>query len=152
MRNEDIKLKLDISGEQPPIAYPYSNTFETENEERFNGDFVSYKLNGKDYKNIYGTTFITKKENGTKTEIWLKRALEQKNEIPELIDEMSITAQLFREKYEERHFGLFRITAKRLVLVSDETQINTADAVIGPLRYYVAGTVSTEVFSTGEML
>jgi hypothetical protein len=54
------------------------------------------------------------------------------------------------DKYENRHFGMFRITVKQLVLTSDETLINSSDTVIGPLRYYVAGTVDTEVFSSGE--
>jgi hypothetical protein len=36
------------------------------------------------------------------------------------------------------------------VLLSDETEINAADTVIGPLRYYVAGAVSTEVFASSE--
>jgi hypothetical protein len=31
--------------------------------------------------------------------------------------------------------------------VSDETEIESVDAVIGPLRYYVAGTVNAEVYS-----
>jgi hypothetical protein len=64
---------------------------------------------------------------------------------------MTITAQLLRDTYENRRFGTFRITIKRLVLIADETEINAADAVVGPVRYYVAGTVNTEVFnSTGE--
>jgi hypothetical protein len=48
---------------------------------------------------------------------------------------------------------MFRITLTRLVLTADETAIDCADGVIGPLRYYVAGTVQAEVFtSTGETL
>jgi hypothetical protein len=87
---------------------------------------------------------------GTKTELWIKRALQHGNDIPGLIEEMTITAQLLRDKYEYRHFGTFRITLKRLVLVSDETEINSADTVIGPLRFYVAGMVTTEVFTSSE--
>jgi hypothetical protein len=48
---------------------------------------------------------------------------------------------------------MFRITLKRLVPTADETAIDCADAVIGPLRYYVAGTVNAEVFTnSGETL
>jgi hypothetical protein len=66
---------------------------------------------------------------------------------------MTITAQLLRDTYEYRRFGTFRITLTRLVLVADETDIDCADGVIGPLRYYVAGTAKAEVFtSTGEAL
>ena len=149
-REEAIKLKLDISGEQKPVNYPYIEKAETEDGERFSGDFVTYKINGKEYKNIYGLVLAARKEEGTKTELWIKRSLETDAEIPHLIDELSITAQLFREKYEYRHFGVFRITITRLVLASDETTINSPDAVIGPMRYYVAGTVKAEVFSFGE--
>ena len=151
VRGEAIKLKLDMQGEYPSIVYPYVNTFPSETGERFNGDNVKYKINGQEYKNIYGMTLSTKKEGGTKTELWIKRSLDQGSEIPEIIDEMTITAQLLRDKYEFRHFGTFRITLNRLFLTTDETDVNSAGAVIGPLRYYVAGVVSAEVFtSTGD--
>jgi hypothetical protein len=119
--------------------------------ERFKGDSVTYQINGQEYKNIYGVTLVSKKQGGTKTELWIKRALQQGSDIPAIIDDFSFTAQLLREKYEYRYFGTFRITIKRLVLIADETEVNTSGAVIAPLRYYVAGTVSTEVFtSSGE--
>ncbi|MDR2541914.1 MAG: hypothetical protein LBC80_00465 [Treponema sp.] len=151
-REEALKLKLDICGERNLAVYPYTDVFVRESGERFNGDGVTYKINGKEYGNIYGLTLLSKKEGGTKTELWIKRVLDTGSDLPELIDELVITAQLLRDKYEHRHFGTFRITIKRLVLTSDETLINTADTVIGPLRYYVSGTVSTEVFTSGEVL
>jgi hypothetical protein len=91
-------------------------------------------------------TILAKKENGTKTELWIKRVLEPGTDFPDVIEELTITAQLLRDKYEYRHYGMFRITLTRLVLVSDETAVDCADAVIGPLRYYVAGAVQAEVF------
>jgi len=150
MRNEAIKLKLDICGERTPFVYPYTDTFVRENGERFNGENVIYQINGKEYNNIYGLTLSTKKDGGTRTELWIKRVLDNVLDLPQIIDDIIITAQLVRDKYEQRHFGMFRILIKRLVLVSDETNVNSADTVIGPLRYYVAGTVSTEVFTSGE--
>ena len=153
LRGEAVKLKLDICGERAAVAYPYSDTFERKSGERFNGDFTTYWINGQEYKNIYGVTLSCKKEGGTKTELWIRRVLENGNELPSSIEEMIISAQLLKDSYEYRHFGTFRITIKRLVLVSDETDVNSTDAVIGPLRYYVAGTVTTEVFtSTGEFI
>ena len=153
-RDDAIKLKLDICGEYPPIAYPYTDTSMSgtvKGRERFNGDSVTYNINGQEYKNIYGLTLVSKKEGGTRTEIWIKRALEQGPDIPSIIDELTVTAQLLREKYEFRHFGTFRITIKRMILTSDETDINSTGPVIGPLRYYVADTVAAEVFtSDGE--
>jgi hypothetical protein len=100
-----------------------------------------------------GKTFSAKKEGGTKTELWIKRSLEHGGDIPGIIEELTITAQLLRDKYEYRYYGMFRITLTRLVLLSDETAVDSADAVIGPLRYYVAGTVNAEVFTnSGETL
>jgi len=149
MREEALKLRLDIYGERSPVIYPYSDTFETENAERFNGDGVTYRINGKEYKNIYGITLTSKKEGGTKTELWIKRALEQGSDLPNIIEEMTITAQLLKEKYEYRYYGTFRITLKRLILASNETNINSTDTVIGPLRYYVVDTVTAEIFTSG---
>jgi hypothetical protein len=151
VREEPIKLKLDICGEFPAVVYPYTSSFKQEIQERFSGEEVSYQINGKKYSNIYGLTLLTKKAGGAITELWIKRSLNRGPDIPELIEELIITAQLLRDKYELRHFGMFTITLRRLVFIADETEVNTAGAVIGPLRYYVAGSVSSEVFtSSGE--
>ena len=150
MRDEAIKLKLDICGSQNPRAYPYADNFVKEQAERFSGDCVTYKINGKEYTNIYGLTLVSKKQGGTKTELWIKRALENGSDIPKHIEEITITAQLLLDKYESRWFGTFRLTLKYLVLVSDETEIVASDTVIGPLRYYVSGNVCTEVITSGE--
>jgi len=150
LRGEAIKLKLDICGEYPAVVYPYYETFVREASERFSGDYVNYKINGKEHTNIYGLTFIAKKEGGTKTEVWIKRSLEEVADIPSVIDEMEITARLLREKYEYRYFGTFKIKITGLVLVSDETEVNAADSVIGPLRYYVTGNVETSVFTNND--
>jgi len=148
MREEAIKLKLDIAGECPPVLYPYSETLPKATGERFYSNNVKYRINGKEYNNIYGLTLTAKKEYGTKTELWIKRILGAEPDIPDIIDELTITAQLLRDKYEARHFGFFTITVKRLVLTADETNINNTDSVVGPLRYYVAGTVNTEIYNT----
>jgi hypothetical protein len=150
LRGEAVHLKLDVCGGLPPAVYPYADQVLTERGERFSGDGVGYRINGAEYKNIYGVTLAAKKEGGTKTEIWIKRSWEQGGDLPALIEEMTMSAQLLRDVYEDRRYGLFRITATRLVLVSDETEIDCADAVIGPLRYYVAGTVNAAVFTSGE--
>jgi hypothetical protein len=150
MREEAIKLKLDIYGERSPVVYPYTDKFDRETGERFKGDSVLYRINNKDYSNIYGITLVSKKVGGTKTELWIKRALEDTHDLPAVIDEIVIAAQLLRDTYEYRQYGIFRITIRRLVLVSDETEVNAADTVIGPLRYYVAGAVSTQVFSSTD--
>jgi hypothetical protein len=150
IRDEAIKLRFDISSERTPSVYPYNDVFVKEHGERFNGDYVTYKLNGQEYKNIYGITLNTKKENGIKSEIWLRRAKESGKDLPQIIDELILTAQLLNDKYENRHFGLFRLTLKNLVFVSDETSINSSDTVVGSLRYYVAGAINAEVFNSSE--
>jgi len=159
VRDETIKLKLDICGEFAPRTYPYTDTPQRQTSEMygtaigselFNGNNVTYKINGLDYSNIYGVTLVSKKQGGTKTELWIKRELQKGGDIPAVIEELIITAQLRRETYEYRFYGAFRITLKRLVMVSDETEVNASGAVMGPLRYYAAGGVSTEVFTSGE--
>ena len=152
MRDEAIKLKLDIVGEWPTRAYPYNDCFEREAGERFNGDSVTYLINGQEYKNIYGLTLVSKKRGGTKTELWIKRALQNGTEIPFDIDEIIITAKLLKDKYEYRYYGTFNIMIKKLVLISDETEVNATGAVISPLRFYVTGGVQAEVFTSGEEL
>ena len=158
-REETIKLKLEITGEQPPANYQYNETARSQisevsgteiGRERFSGDYVNYKINCKEHTNIYGLTLITKKEGGTKTEVWIKRRLEEGSDIPSVIDELETTVRLLRDKYEYRYFGTFRLKITGLVLVSDETEINAADAVIGPLKYYVTGNVETSVFTNGS--
>jgi hypothetical protein len=152
-RGETVHLKLDVKGERPPAIYPYTDPLPGESGERFNGDYVTYRINGTEYRNIYGLTLSAKKEGGTRTELRIKRSLEQGGDLPEIIEELTITAQLLRDKYEYRYYGMFRITLTRLVLVSDETVIDRADGVIGPLRYYVAGMVNAEAFTnSGETL
>jgi hypothetical protein len=153
MRNEAIKLKLEICGDCSPRTYPFTNNYEKETGERFKGDCVTYKINDQEYKNIYGITLVSKKHGGTKSIILIKREKNRGLDIPEVIEEMTITAQLLRDKHEYKYYGIFRITLKKLVLVSDETEINSADTVIGPLRYYITGSASTDIFNpTGEII
>jgi hypothetical protein len=157
-REQAVKLKLEIRGDRPPEIYPYTDQLKTEVEERFMGNRVTCRINGMEYYNIYGLTLSTKKGDslhgggGTKTELWIKRVLVQGPDIPDVIEELTITAQLLRDKYEYRYYGMFRLTLSRLVLTADETAVDCADGVIGPLRYYVAGTVGAEVFSNNEQL
>jgi len=149
-REKAVKLKIDISGERSANKYLYSDIINKKSEERFNGNYVEYCINGLEYKNIYGLTINVKKENGTITEIWIRRILDTDFELPDVIDNLVISARLVRDKYENRHFGMFRLLLKKLVFVSDETNVNRADTVIDPVRYYVSGGVTTEVFTSGE--
>ena len=149
-RDQALKLKLDVCGDRPASAYFYIDDVERERGERFKGDCVDYWINGKENHFIYGITLSVKKEGGTKTEIWIRRELQCGNDLLENIDEFVITVRLLCDKYEFRNYGIFRITLKNLVLISDETYINSADTVIDPLRYYVSGSVSADVFTSNN--
>jgi len=151
-REEAVKLKIDVCGDRVPVVYPYADTFPKESGERYSGDNVTYVISGKKFSNIYGVTINAKKENGTKTEIWIKRVLEGVDDIPDFIDELVIEAKLLRDRYDDRQLGVFLLTLKRLVLVSDETNVNAVGAVMGSLRYYAAGVTTAVVCSANERL
>jgi len=157
-RDEALKLKLDLCGFRPPVVFPLdradscaaegSEDFSQGNE-RYSGGGVTYTINGREYKNIYALTIIARKRAGARAEVWLMRVLEKGNDLPELIEELVITAALLKGGQELNACGMFRITAARLVFVSDETNVNAPDSVVGPLRFYVSGSLHTEVFSVG---
>jgi hypothetical protein len=74
-RGETVHLKLDVKGERPPAIYPYTDPLPREGGERFMGDRVTYRINGTEYRNIYGLTLSTKKRAGQKrnyglNEVW----------------------------------------------------------------------------------
>ena len=153
LRDEFIKLKLDILSDYPLSVYTHTDIFPKDTGERFNSDFISYKINGLEYKNIYALTLSVKKDSGIRREIQIGRVLENSFDIPEIIEELEINAKLLRDNYENRHFGKFKVTVKRLILITDETNINSVDTVMGQLRYYVSGSVCGEVFtSAGETI
>jgi len=145
LRDETIKLKLDITGKPPVTTQKAPGGFFGE---RFMGENVTYKINGIEYNNIYGATLTVQKEGGTKSKLWVRRVLLEGADLPDTIDEFTITASLLRDKYEERHFGTFRVTLRGLILKSDETSIECADSVIGPLLM-LPSSISMEVFTSG---
>ena len=145
-----IKLKLDVCGERNAKTYLYTDDVEKTTGERFKSNCVDYYINEKINHFIYGITLSVKKVGGTKTEIWIKRILPVGNELPECIDEFIIVAKLLCTKYEFSNYGLFSIRLKNLVLISDETNINSSDTVIDPLRYYVSGCVSADVYTASD--
>jgi hypothetical protein len=76
--------------------------------------------------------------------------LDATEELPTLIENLEITAQLYRDTYEYRSYGMFRLRLSRLVLMADETDINSGDTVVGPLRFYCAGLFTADVFTSDE--
>lgn len=147
LRGQAVKLKLDIRGEQAPAAWLEQDAVSLKREERFMGDRVVCRINGAECRNIYGLTLTARKEDGTKTRLWIRRAVDKGSDLPEFIEELTITAQLLRDEYECRRRGMFRFRLSRLALESDETAVDCADGVIGPLRYYCPEGISAEVFT-----
>jgi hypothetical protein len=155
-----VFLRLDIKSEKGEVRseelggglkadgrLPYA--------ERFRENGIGYALNGVESKDIYGLTVTVTKQGGTKTEVRIHRILQGGTELPANIESFVITTRLFRDRYELEDFrprtlGAFRLTFTRLLLMADETSVNTSGPVIGPLRYYCAGNVTAEVFTEYE--
>jgi hypothetical protein len=113
--------------------------------ERFKEDGVAYFADGKFWYNIYAAVLSVNKVGGCKTVLTLSRVLGNED-LPEHIDLIDISVRLFRDKYEERRYGTFHVTLFDLCLITDGTSVNTADAVIGALRYAVSGSVNAAVY------
>ncbi|GHV81838.1 hypothetical protein AGMMS49991_03960 [Spirochaetia bacterium] len=145
-----IKLKLEVTGDYPPVTYPYPDRAAVCGGERFKEDGVSYRINGAEQKNIYGMTLAVRRAGGTQTEVRIHRVLDSVLELPPVIETLEITAQLFRDQYDYKQYGAFRFSLSRLVLIADETMIDSGDAVVGPMRYYCAGSMCVDVFTTDE--
>jgi hypothetical protein len=145
-----VFLRLDISGETSPEPYLLETDNGLKPAERFKEPGVRYAINGVEQKNIYGLTITVTKKGGTKTEVRIHRIRKDNEDFPTVIDSLSIQARLFRDYYEWRIPGMFRLTFSRLLLMADETTINAPGPVIGPLRYYCAGSVIAEVFTEYE--
>ncbi|GHU77972.1 hypothetical protein FACS189462_1320 [Spirochaetia bacterium] len=163
MRDEALKLRLDIAGDNPPVLYTHPDRAVVCGGEWFKEDGVVYRINSIEQKNIYGLTITTRKDGGTQTEVRIHRVLDISGELPQVIETLEITAQLFqrgtspdglggvfRDNYEFRSYGAFKLSLSHLVLLGDETMIDSGDAVIGPLRYYCAGNVSADVYTSTE--
>jgi len=149
-RGEAIKLRLDVCGERPPRPYPYPDGTARKGGERFVGDNVVYSVNGNENSGVYGLTVSCGRKGSVRTELWVRRALNNGADVPHLIDEFAVTGRLVRDKYGQRYLGTFKIKFGNLVRISDETNVNAADAVVGPVRYYVSGAVTAEVFGGRE--
>jgi hypothetical protein len=151
MQGEAVKLKLDITGDYPPVSYTNPNKLTVHDGERFKEDCVTYRINGTEYKNIYGLTIATRKQGGTQTVLQIHRVLNNTRELPPIIETFEITAQLLRDQYAHRLYGMFRLNLTRLVLMADETIIDSGDTVIGPLQYYCAGDFSVDTYSLNDL-
>jgi hypothetical protein len=149
-----VMLRMDVAGDYPAVAFPADGSLAVTGGERFTEQGVRYEIDGGENRDIYGFSVAVKKAGGTRAEVRIHRVLWAEKVFPAIIEGLTVTAQLYRERYGmgqqvERYFGLFRIRLSRLVLMADETLIDSTGPVIGPLRYYCAGGISADVFTDG---
>jgi hypothetical protein len=154
-RGEAVKAHLDVDSGSESKEQRAESKGKTGNAlrvgsgdiatERFKEDGVSYFADGKFWRNIYAAVLGVNKVGGCKTVLTLSRVLGNED-LPEYIDLIDISVRLFRDKYEERQYGTFHVTLFDLRLITDGTEVNTADAVIGALRYAVSGSVNASVY------
>jgi hypothetical protein len=145
-----IMLRLDIAGDNPAVTFPADGALAVTGGERFTEQGARYAVNGGENRDIYGFSVTVKKAGGTRAEVRIHRIPRAEREFPAIIEDLTVTAQLYRERYGMgRHYGRFRLRLSRLVLMADETVIDSTGPVIGPLRYYCAGGISAEVFTDG---
>lgn len=149
-RGEALRVHLDIDGDIPAqeVIHAESAKSVLYESEYFSEAGVTYEIDGVEYKNIYGLTITGHKSGGCKTFARLHRALGD-DEIPAKINTLTVTARLFRDCCEAGRRGLFRLRLSNLLLSADETVVNTADTVIGPLFYIASGDVAAESFERG---
>jgi hypothetical protein len=149
-REEAVKLHIDIGGDiaaKTYIADPVKKNISY--AERFKESGVEYFINQRKYNSIYRFVLSCEKSNGCKTAVLVYRYLNTDSEPPGYIETLTLRANLFRDMYEPGQHGKFSITLSDLRLLSDETEVCAADAVIGGLRYSVCGAVSADVFMEG---
>ncbi|MDR0908211.1 MAG: hypothetical protein LBM77_00440 [Spirochaetaceae bacterium] len=148
---QHITLKIEMRGGNNPVVIGSDKVFSTGsttvNDPLFNDAGIRYEVNGVEVSGIYGFSIKTRRDGKPKVFVRLHRIL-GKTELPDIIENLTITAQVFKGGVS----GIFKINLERLLLVADETIVNTADKVIGPLRYFVVGNISADVYSGYENL
>jgi hypothetical protein len=155
-RNEALKVHVDISSEtksEIQTIYLPAEQYRKRiiQHERFTENNVTYFLNGDSIANfIYGLKITCDKKNGVKTFVNINRILNNVETFPANIESLVIQANLINDKYEDRHKGKFVLTLCNLFLVSDQTAIETAEPVIGIVRYFVSGEIRAEVYTEGD--
>jgi hypothetical protein len=151
-RDEAVKVRVDIDGESAAETFhAVPAVKKISGIERFNERGVEYFINGKKYNSIYRFVLSCDKSNGCRTQVLISRYLNINNELPSFIENLTLRSNLFRDKYEEGQHGKFAVTLTDLRLLSDETEVCAADAVIGGLRYAVGGVARVDAFTRGRV-
>jgi hypothetical protein len=149
-RDEAVKVHIDIDGGGRAETFnAVPAVKKTANIERFNERGAEYFIDGKKYNSIYRFVLSCDKKNGCRTEVLIYRYLTTDNEPPAFIENLTIRANLFRDMYGENQHGKFAVTLTDLRLLSDDTEVCAADAVIGGLRYSVGGVAFVDAFMSG---
>jgi hypothetical protein len=149
-RDEAVKVRVDIDGNTTAETFHAVPAVQKmSNIERFNERGVEYFINQQKYNSIYRFVLSCDKSNGCRTQVLISRYLTIDNEPTAFIGNLTIHANLFRDRYEENQKGKFEITLTNLRLLSDNTEVSSADAVIGGLRYSVGGVEFVDTFMRG---
>jgi hypothetical protein len=147
-RNGAVKPHMDIDGDTVAETYTAEPVIKkAANTERFKERGIEYFIDGEKYNSVYRFVLSCDKSNGCKTEAVIYRYPNMDSGLPGYIGSLTLQANMFRDIYEERRHGKFSITVTGLRLLSDGTEVCSADTVIGGLRYVVTGVSFAEVFS-----
>jgi hypothetical protein len=151
-RDGAVRLHIDIGGDavvETHVTEPAKKI--VTDTERFKERGVAYFIDGKKYNSIYRFVLYCDKNNGCRTSVLIYRYLNIAFEPPDFIENLTLQANLFRDIYEPGQHGKFAVTLKDLRLLSDDTEVCAADAVIGALRYSVCGGASADAFTNEEL-
>jgi len=138
-REQDIKLRLDVKGVEAPKPAIWNMEANPSMGKRFHGGDTEYIVDGLRRENIYGITLSTTMTEGVGTLIWIHRSMTVGEAFLRSLATLKVIASI------PGFGGWFRLHIENMMPVSDETRVDCADAVIGPIRYWVNGTISFEV-------
>jgi hypothetical protein len=145
-KGEALKVRIDVGSSVGWVSHNGQGAEGTEGE-RFKEDGVTYKINGAVTKDIYALKANFSRGGSVSAEVFIHRVLKEAD-LPDVIDAFEIDCLLMRDCYEERRFGRFSVRFERLLKMADETVVDCADGLIGPVRYFCTGGISSEIFLT----
>lgn len=144
-----IDFKLDAQGEHPVEEGEASLLVPLQDEEFFRESGTLLSVNGTVATSAYGAYVTVARGASCRTEIRIQRKASSEDDhlFGARIETLELDARLYRDEYEERHKGRFVIRATDLLLFSEDAKPDSASAIVGPLRYIVAGELTAEVYT-----
>jgi hypothetical protein len=129
-----VKLRVDVASEAAWVEESINHGGHGGHggERVFNERDVGYRVNGSVVAGIYGAKVNVSKGYGLRCEAFIHRVLKSDGDLPDSISCFEMV------------FGGFVLRLEGLLKMSDETVVDCADGVIGPIRYLCAGLLSFE--------